>query len=223
MENNSEYKSKIKIGKNVLFVGTVNTDDSTFKLSDKVLDRSNVIHLRVQNFSKINQKQEVVDDGFDSIISTDTFESFKNSGNDKERLLTDEELKMLWLIHKAINQADPNVGIGWRIIKQMNDYLSNLPDDTEFTREVALDSLIKQRILSKIKGSRDQLGNLLSDEDAKIDFSDLTNKTNIDKPIDKMIYLKSILTSLPEKYDFTQSKSAIDDKRRDVDEYGITM
>ncbi|WP_221770359.1 McrB family protein, partial [Listeria seeligeri] len=40
--NSDQYPASVSIGKNVLFVGTVNLDESTYHFSDKVLDRANV-------------------------------------------------------------------------------------------------------------------------------------------------------------------------------------
>ena len=45
--NSDKYKSTIKIGNNIRFIGTVNIDESTFHFSDKVLDRANVINLDI--------------------------------------------------------------------------------------------------------------------------------------------------------------------------------
>lgn len=50
MYNNEKYPSSITIKSNVLFVGTVNTDESTYQFSDKVLDRANVINLKMIPF-----------------------------------------------------------------------------------------------------------------------------------------------------------------------------
>ena len=48
--NSAQYPPSITIKKNVMFVGTVNLDESTHHFSDKVLDRANVIELDVLNF-----------------------------------------------------------------------------------------------------------------------------------------------------------------------------
>ncbi|MBY7147563.1 AAA family ATPase, partial [Levilactobacillus brevis] len=63
MYNKENYPASISIKNNILFVGTINTDESTFQLSDKVLDRSNVIRLNMVPFYEnahedSNQKSE---------------------------------------------------------------------------------------------------------------------------------------------------------------------
>lgn len=50
--NSATYPSKIIIGDNIRFIGTVNIDESTYHFSDKVLDRANVIELDVLDYSK---------------------------------------------------------------------------------------------------------------------------------------------------------------------------
>lgn len=52
--NSEKYPSNIAIGENVLFVGTVNTDESTYQFSDKVLDRSNVMTLEMIPFGSVD-------------------------------------------------------------------------------------------------------------------------------------------------------------------------
>ncbi len=43
-QNNNDHQGRIYVGHNILFVGTMNDDESTLALSSKVLDRSNVLH-----------------------------------------------------------------------------------------------------------------------------------------------------------------------------------
>ena len=56
--NSREYSDTVKITDNVLFVGTVNLDESTYHFSDKVLDRANVIHLKLRKFKEVAQSAE---------------------------------------------------------------------------------------------------------------------------------------------------------------------
>ena len=48
--NGDAYPAEIPIGRNVLFTGTVNVDESTYHFSDKILDRANVITLHQGRF-----------------------------------------------------------------------------------------------------------------------------------------------------------------------------
>ena len=55
--NSCQYPSRIHIGRNVLFVGTVNIDESTYRFSDKVLDRAQVIRLGTVPFHLLQMQR----------------------------------------------------------------------------------------------------------------------------------------------------------------------
>src|SRR5699024_6087488 len=48
--NRSSYPDKIKINNNVIFIGTINLDETTKNISDRLLDRSFVINLKKKKF-----------------------------------------------------------------------------------------------------------------------------------------------------------------------------
>src|SRR5699024_749851 len=165
--NQNQYPSEIKLGENLLFVGTINTDESTFRFSDKVLDRANVINLNLQNFTDIKSKlkgenhlikkeKKLVDT--DDIAPSNTFIKLQGMRKDDDQLeLTDQELQLLWNLHLRLNKINKNLGIGMRIVNQIEEYIMNLPESSILTREEAFDLQISQRILTKVRGSDDQL------------------------------------------------------------------
>src|SRR5690606_483478 len=53
--NTAQYEPVITIPENIMFVGTVNIDESTYHFSDKVLDRANVITLDVLPYTGLKQ------------------------------------------------------------------------------------------------------------------------------------------------------------------------
>lgn len=159
--NSAQYPPTIVIRENVLFVGTVNMDESTYHFSDKVLDRANVLTLDVMPFTKMKQlpeKKKGMVARADE-IDFDTFESFryKNRGLN----LHDDELALLWEIHQFMQEVNRQVGVGPRIVKQIDQYLGNLPVQNLILREDAFDLQVVQRILTKVRGSEDQLRDLL--------------------------------------------------------------
>lgn len=195
-------KSDIAIRDNVLFVGTVNTDESTYKFSDKVLDRSNVIKLSMVPFTELHQNQQHKKIDSQS-VSYDQFASFQKSNDDID--LKSSELKLLQNINNAINQADRNTGIGWRIVKQIGEYLDNLPDafSKEIDRQKGLDLQINQRVLTKIRGSEEQLSDLLG-----VDGKEST----LQKVLDEF-----------DSQGFVESKQTIKAKARDLEANGFTI
>jgi len=60
-----------------------------------------------------------------------------------------------------IQNVNKQVGVGPRIVKQIDQYLGNLPVQDYILREDAFDLQIVQRVLTKVRGSEDQLRELL--------------------------------------------------------------
>ncbi|HFM5449875.1 TPA: McrB family protein, partial [Enterococcus faecium] len=159
--NSSTYPSTIEVGQNILFVGTINTDESTHQFSDKVLDRSNIISLELVPFHEISEVNDYIqsDQKKRNQLKYDDFKNFKNSNPTNG--LTQKEKEMFWKLHLAINSKDKNIGIGWRILKQIDEYLKNLPVQNDLSRKEAIDIQLVQRVLSKIRGSDEQLSELV--------------------------------------------------------------
>lgn len=155
--NSAQYPPTITIKENVMFVGTVNLDESTYHFSDKVLDRANVIQLEVLPFHSLNavdEKKKIVHLR-EKAISYEGFESFKNKKDSMD--LTEPELSFLWDLHTELQKVNRQIGIGPRIVRQIDKYLKNLPETPILDRKEAFDIQIVQRILTKIRGSEDQL------------------------------------------------------------------
>ncbi|WP_313907462.1 McrB family protein [Enterococcus faecalis] len=136
--NASTYPSTIEVGQNILFVGTINTDESTHQFSDKVLDRSNIISLELVPFYEIMEVNDYIqsDQKKRNQLKYDDFKNFKNTNPTNS--LTQKEKEMFWKLHLAINSKDKNVGIGWRILKQIDEYLKNLPMQNDLSRREAI-------------------------------------------------------------------------------------
>ncbi|TYS67605.1 AAA domain-containing protein [Sutcliffiella horikoshii] len=159
--NSAQYPPTIVIRENVLFVGTVNMDESTYHFSDKVLDRANVLSLDVMPFTEMKQlpeKKKGMVARADE-VDYDTFESFQYKN--RSLSLHDDELGLLWEVHQMMQSVNKQVGVGPRIVKQIDQYLGNLPAQEYILREDAFDLQVVQRVLTKVRGSEDQLRDLL--------------------------------------------------------------
>lgn len=163
--NSREYSDTVKIADNVLFVGTVNLDESTYHFSDKVLDRANVIHLKLRKFKEVAQsaeKSSVADSiGSAAFTKSQFFGTRPSTVEENKFLLQDSELDFLWDIHELLQSANNQLGIGFRIVRQIDHYLQCLPSDNILTREKAIDLQILQRVLTKIRGGEDQLASII--------------------------------------------------------------
>lgn len=205
--NSNVYPSKILVRKNVIFVGTVNIDESTFHFSDKVLDRANVIKLNMCSFNELAEvKKNIILEDIDEIDfnTNDFFET-----NNTFFTMTNDELSFLDELNYCLKANNPRMGIGYRVISQINQYLSATPQDIGYSRQEAFDNLIVQRILTKLRGADDQIIKLIGN---------LSEENKLDN---------SLLYDLFEKYlnvsDFKHCKNVLYQKAKELKLYGYTI
>ncbi|MBU5445427.1 McrB family protein [Paenibacillus sp. MSJ-34] len=159
-------KSKIRIGRNILFVGTANFDETTKDFSKRLLDRANVIHLQKYNFQDAKNKEFIGDKpNVNQQISSEIFNKKWTCESQGLNGLEYEEVELLDRLHEKLRNADAQTGVSFRIFKGVGDYLGNIPEDENGTpmlsRSLALDYQIRQRILTKIRGHREQIESLV--------------------------------------------------------------
>ncbi|MDO5292902.1 MAG: hypothetical protein Q4F05_09145 [bacterium] len=199
LENAKEYPYKIAIGDNIKFIGTVNVDESTYHFSDKVLDRANVITLDVMDYSQ----------GYDEVLYEPlperqwTVSEYRSMVSEYSR---NQELRcFLWEIHTILQKANVKLGVGPRIVKCMEQYLSNLPEgeSIKLTMDEAMDYQIVQRVLTKVRGPETQLASLLGND------------------------LEAGILSVFDKYShlsmFTKSRQVVEDKKKELEVYGYCV
>lgn len=157
--NHSDYPARIPLMDNVLFMGTVNVDESTYHFSDKILDRANVITLHQRKFSDMARltRREVASE---VEVSADEYRQFRK--DEGVVTLSDEELHLLDDLNAALDERGTSGGIGYRVVSDMSRYLANIPSGSPMNRKEALDMQIVQRVLTKVRGSREQIGYLTS-------------------------------------------------------------
>lgn len=180
--NHPDEKSKISIGtqlnsrdffvgSNVVFVGTMNDDESTYSLSDKVLDRANVLHF--------GKPQKFEDDiRYDKVpplaIDASTFKDWCSPQN-----LPDNLSEALRTKINTLNTALDSVGkaFGYRVNKSITQYIQMYPDlkssaNPEESALLALADQIEMKIIPKLAGLEqneksdtclNSIGNVISD------------------------------------------------------------
>lgn len=199
--NSSEYPYRIKIGDNVKFIGTVNVDESTYHFSDKVLDRANVIQLDVLNYAKSWEKKK-----YGSLVnvnwSMDDYNSITVTSSDEDM---NRVHQLLWEIHTLLHNANSKYGVGPRIVKNIDMYLWNLPKSNigGFSFANGIDLQIAQRVLTKVRGPENQLGEILNDK----------NDSNIYKIFDKYQDLS----------EFNLCREIVVQKQRELESYGYCI
>lgn len=157
---NHKYKPKVKIGDNIIFVGTVNFDETTKAFSDRLLDRTNVIVPTKLTFKESLEIAKVVPEKADIDpynVHTSMFR--KDWINDRQAALdvfTPEEVELLDELHQLLHQDDIQKGVSFRMALGIARFLANIPVDEDGTllisRGQAFDRQIEQRILTKVKG-----------------------------------------------------------------------
>jgi 5-methylcytosine-specific restriction endonuclease McrBC GTP-binding regulatory subunit McrB len=137
-------------GHNILFVGTMNEDESTLALSDKVLDRSNVLR-----FPKPEELKSGVPAGNtvsgDRYLPKDRWLSWIKKIEDMDRGDREHAAETV----KEINKIMDRLGrpFGHRMNQSILHYVANYPGQRSRSRvDQALGDQIEQRILPKLRG-----------------------------------------------------------------------
>ena len=132
---------------NTYFIGTANKDDSTFTITDKVIDRAIVI-----NFDE-TQKELDIEGVFDPItLSFNELNDMFAKARVEHPLTNDEKNKFLTLLDYIANEL--GIVTGNRIIKQIENmapvYISMGLDVTD-----CLDTILANKILRKLESKFD--------------------------------------------------------------------
>lgn len=207
--NQDKYPALLPIGDNVLFVGTVNLDESTYHFSDKVLDRANVIKLNVLPFHGLRNLSEERRRATERPeVSLAQYRAFVV--DDGKLTLTDREVEFLTKLHRLLHSASNNLGVGFRVVRQMNSYLANLPEAAVFSRADAFDLQVVQRVLTKLRGPEDQLRPVLGSFQA--------HKGAVENSP-----LLQLLTEYADVSAFQVTNRVIEQKAKELKFYGYTV
>lgn len=163
----------LPMGRNVLWVGTMNQDETTKSLSDKVLDRGIVINFpRPDEFKRrLNLNRDVKAE--EKYLSVKTWNSWKLVLNDQQVLETEKIIAPYKELVEKINKSISNIGraIGHRVWQSIENYIWNYPDvrkeflcrsadlsDEDFIKEIskkidpAFEDQLVQKIMPKLRG-----------------------------------------------------------------------
>lgn len=199
--NYADFPDEIELRGNIRFVGTVNIDESTYHFADKVLDRANVISLHVLPFTKWERHLYTSKGALQEWSYNEYFNITKTDDNTDATLVK----QFLWEFHVLLQNSSAGLGIGPRVVKAIETYLANLPaDESMFSVSVeeGLDLQIKQRVLTKMRGSAEQFDMLFEDgEDSIIALLDKYNGLSL----------------------FKECRKAVEQKKRELKIYGYCL
>jgi MoxR-like ATPase len=146
-----KYPFRIWVGHNVFFVGTLNEDETTQTLSDKVLDRANVIR-----FGKPDEKAKAAKNNTQIQALGEKYLSFSQWSSWHREL--DEgvdwyEEVVKWI--QRLNAALDRVGrpFGFRVQQAIGQYVANYPNVVDRQRyRLAFADQVEQKIIPKLRG-----------------------------------------------------------------------
>ena len=129
--NGEDIPAAVPMPKNLYIVGTVNVDETTYRISDKVLDRANVVTL-----------EHVSPDGFFDQLAT------------REPALSSSIAIVRPLLGQLINVLRPyGFPFGYRVMEELVRYLDFAVARIGVAPNDAVDDQIRQKILVKLHGS----------------------------------------------------------------------
>ncbi len=178
--NKDKYPSKIKIMDNLLFVGTINLDETTKDLSDRLLDRSFIISLKKTTF-----------DRFNAVMISSGKEEAKPYSGDYHRLMGDVSSSFCFndyittdmreffdSFDQLLSQNDSQRGISFRTVKNIALYLKNSKiDENDSASGIIFDYALKQTAMRKIRGPYENVIDLIGtiNEKGEIENSSILN------------------------------------------------
>ena len=146
-----EHPGKLYVGHNVLFAGTMNEDETTQALSDKVIDRSNV--LRFGKPDEMRSRPRVdMPDAQPGYLKRDDWNAWCT------RRLSDAERDRLHEVCEKVNEALMKINrpFGYRVQQAIEAYVAHYPRWGGDWFDNAVADQMEQKIIPKLRGvSRD--------------------------------------------------------------------
>ncbi len=131
---------KVQIPSNFFVTGTINVDETTQPISDKVMDRANTLEFFHVDLDKIPQPGKEPEP---FMLSASTWRSYQTTNVDTSFR------SQIIAISQILNKAD--LGLGYRVLHEIELYLANSAGLLDPL--VAFDLQVKQRILPRVRGS----------------------------------------------------------------------
>jgi predicted nucleic acid-binding Zn-ribbon protein len=146
----SNRSFRIWVPENLLFVGTMNEDETTQTLSDKVLDRSNVLRFGKPDERHQHHDENRLERKARPFLTRDQWLQWckKTDGNDVWQQKMGE-----WI--RRLNNGLEKVGrpFGYRVQDAIALYLANYPDAGQDDRyRLAFADQVEQKIIPKLRG-----------------------------------------------------------------------
>ncbi len=140
---------KIYVDRNVLFVGTMNEDESTQTLSDKVIDRANVLRFgRPKTMADEQPRQDIT--RHDRYLSREVWSSWERAPDTLDHQSRDRLRTWISQLNDAMDALERP--FGHRVNQAIQMYCSNYPGAGPQSLSHAFSDQLEQRILPKLRG-----------------------------------------------------------------------
>lgn len=199
LRNGDQYPSTIHVGENVFFVGTVNLDETTKPISDRLLDRAIVVNLAAPSFSSLKAMGTAKSEIYTETTYSRFISAVKPVNNSTEEF-SDREFELLNEINRLLSSSFYGKSISFRSLNKLALYLAN--STNVLSRTESVDMGLAQIVIKKINGSKEELEEILSRDPSK--------------------GLLSILERYNDLSDFSVSKKEIAEKNLELDKYGFS-
>ena len=134
---------------NVLWVGTLNEDETTQTLSDKVLDRANSIRFAPPRPSTLKKRSTAPERNIDKAAGFLPYQCWLDWSDRSQRLNIQTEID-LTLVELATIMQDAGCGFGFRITQSIKAYVERYPG---IDWRIPMIDQINMRLLPKLAGS----------------------------------------------------------------------
>lgn len=150
-KSNGKGEFRLWVGRNVIFVGTMNEDESTQTLSDKVLDRANVLRFGKPSNDRTGIQNELtMVESQNKFLPYNLWEEWIKKPPPKDSWISDINERI-----NRVNDALEKVGrpFGHRVQQAMREYVANYPGvDDGHTHKIAFADQIEQKVIPKLRG-----------------------------------------------------------------------
>jgi hypothetical protein len=163
---------RIWVPKNVFFVGTMNEDESTQSLSDKVLDRSNVLRFGKPSgqLTKSSYRSDKIYSEQREYLTLTTWNKWIKKSDQHDHV--NKIKSFITRLNDAMN--DLGHPFGYRVAQAIELYVANYPsNDNDNNCLIAFADQIEQKIMPKLRGidftsdknraTLNKIGNLISE------------------------------------------------------------
>ncbi len=164
VKNDDMYPSSITIGDNVFFVGTINIDETTKQISDRLMDRAIIMNLSAPSFEKLCDMEPSSPSTYKE-ISFSSFGAVVKNVDNAAKVFKEKEPEAFALLdemNRCMLDSPYHKGISFRSLKKLALFFDN--SSGLLRPELALDYGIAEIVVKKISGTFDELGSILQED-----------------------------------------------------------